>query len=258
MRKIKGWIDAGFCFVNGKQERFSRSKVPAYATISLEIPKQEKKELSFLFEDEAILVLNKPAGISCDERLVSQLAKCKKSALLVHRLDKETTGVLLCAKSNEIKDYFIEQFRNHLMQKHYVAIVDGVVQGECGTIENYLGPISRFEGHVKWGKVNKDGHFAETHWKVLKRAKKATMLELRPKTGRTHQLRVHTSQMGHPILGDFTYADTFRCPYKSARVLLHAERLAFTHPKTKRIVEYQAEIPADFAACLKELFSCVS
>jgi 23S rRNA-/tRNA-specific pseudouridylate synthase len=134
-----------------------------------------------------------------------------------------------------------------------VAIVDGKVAKENGVIENYLGPIQRYQGHVKWGVVPADGHFASTSWKVLKRFATATLLHLMPKTGKTHQLRVHTSGMGHPILGDFTYGKTFRCPYKAPRTLLHAKAIAFQHPVTGEKLELSCPLPADFEACLAEL-----
>jgi len=254
MRKIKGWIDAGYCFVKGRQERFARTAVGANSKVLLRVPVKEKREIAFLFEDEAILILDKPAGISCDARLEAELAKLKKASFLVHRLDKETTGLLLCAKTQKVKDYFIEEFREQRVQKRYVAIVDGNLAEESGSIENYIGPTSRYEGHVKWGKVMQGGHFAHTLWRVLKKAKSANLVELFPKTGRTHQLRVHTSQMGHPILGDHTYAKSFRCSYHVPRVMLHAEGLAFSHPVTGKIMEFHAPLPNDFLACLKELF----
>lgn len=254
MRKIKGWIDAGFCSVRGQRVRFSRTAVKAGERVLLHVPQLVQKDIQILFEDDALLIIDKPAGITCDERLVRDLAKLQKKVELVHRLDKETTGILLCAKTPQVKKYFIEEFRDLAVHKRYVAVVDGVVKEGEGAIENYLGPIQRYQGHVKWGVVAHDGHYASTEWRVLKRAKNASLLELSPKTGKTHQLRVHTSSMGHPILGDHTYAKGFRCPYKSPRVLLHAELLAFKHPVTQDVIRLSAPLPEDLMACLKELF----
>ncbi len=255
LRKIKGWIDAGFCFVGGRQERFSKSLVQAGATVTLRIPKEVKKEqIATLFEDEALLIINKPAGITCDERLVEEFKKQKKHVLLVHRLDKETSGLLLLAKSAEVKAYFVGEFKKHEVAKQYVAICDGVVKEDSGNCKNYLGPVERYQGHVKWGVVSKDGHFAETIWRVLKRGKSASLVQLMPITGRTHQLRIHTSGLGHPILGDHTYGKAFRSKYKAARTLLHAAHLQFTHPLTGSKMELSCPLPDDFEACLKELF----
>ncbi len=255
LRKIKGWIDAGFCFVGGRQERFSKSIVSSGQKVSLKVPEAVKKEeITYLFEDEAILIINKPAGITCDERLVDELKKKGKHVVLVHRLDKETSGVLLLAKSAKVKDYFIAEFKKHAVQKIYVAICDGTVKEDSGIIKNYLGPIERYQGHVKWGVVAKDGHFAETEWNVRKRGKDASLLQLMPITGRTHQLRIHTSGMSHPILGDHSYARGFRSKYRAARTLLHAAHLSFSHPLTGAKVEISCPLPEDFEACLKELF----
>ncbi|MBS0635518.1 MAG: hypothetical protein JSR37_08660, partial [Verrucomicrobia bacterium] len=140
MRKIKGWIDAGYCFVAARQQRFARTAVLAGQKITLNVVEQKIEEIAYIYEDEAILVIDKPAGITCDERLVKSLAKANKQVILVHRLDKETTGLLLLAKSEDIKKYFIEEFRNLAVEKSYVAIVDGVIEKPSGHIENYLGP----------------------------------------------------------------------------------------------------------------------
>lgn len=252
MRKLKGCIDAGFCFVNGRPQRFSRTVVAAGDKIQLTVPEAKAPtQIQIVYEDDLLLVIDKPEGHTCDERLVADLAKKGKKIELVHRLDKETTGLLLCAKTSAVKKYFIEQFRALLVQKQYIAIVDGIVKEDSGTVENYLGPIERYQGHVKWGVVYKDGHFAASSWQVLKRAKNATLLALMPKTGKTHQLRIHTSGMGHPILGDHVYAKGFRCAYKAPRVMLHAHKLAFVHPKTGQVLELVAEAPEDFKACMQ-------
>ncbi len=255
LRKIKGWIDAGFCTVAGRPQRFSRTQLVTGERVVLFVPeKQAPVQMLFIYEDDAILVLDKPAGITCDERLVADLAKKNKHIELVHRLDKETTGLLICAKTADVKKYFIQQFRALAVQKSYIAIVDGLVQENNGDIQNYLGPIQRYQGHVKWGVVSSDGHLASSHWHVLKRGKKTSLLHLEPKTGKTHQLRVHTSGMGHPILGDFTYSKTFSCTYKAPRILLHAKTLAFLHPQTHEMMQLSSELPKDIEACLKELF----
>ena len=252
LKKIKSMIDAGYCYINAKKERFYRTLVAPGMRIELAIP--EQTALEFIFEDDDILVVNKPVGITCDDRLVAALAKLDKKIELVHRLDKETTGLLLCAKKPAVKTYLLAQFKQHAIEKAYVAIVDGVVKEQSGQIENYLGPIHRYEGHVKWGAVTHDGHYAATNWQLLQRGTNASMLLLVPMTGKTHQLRVHTSGMGHPILGDHTYAKSFRCQYRAPRVLLHAATLRFKHPTQNKIVELSCEPPADFTACLQELF----
>ncbi len=255
MRKMKGWIDAGYCKVKNKVQRFYRTEVAVGDTVALQLPKlAAPQEIKIVYEDDDIVVIDKPVATTCDERLVKELATKNRQVELVHRLDKDTTGLLICAKNGNTKKYFIEQFRSLAVEKGYLAIVDGVVQKESGTIENYVGPIERYQGHVKWGVVPKDGHYAKTLWKVIKRAKNATLIELEPKTGKTHQLRLHASGMGHPILGDHTYGIKFRCHYSAPRVLLHAQKLRFIHPKTLQPVDLEQMPPEDFQACLKELF----
>ncbi len=253
MRKIKGWIDAGYCTIKGRPQRY-RALVISGLKVHLQVPEQASRDIQFIYEDDAIVVINKPPGITCDDRLVKDLAKKNRQVELIHRLDKETTGILLCAKTSDVKKYFIEQFRSLLVEKTYVAVVDGIVGDSSGSIENYLGPIQRSEGHVKWGVVSRDGHLAATEWLLIKRAKNASLLSLMPKTGKTHQLRVHTSGMGHPILGDHTYGKTFRCPYKAPRVLLHAQKIAFVHPLTSKKVELACELPQDFESCIRDVF----
>lgn len=253
MRKVKGWIDAGFCHVGGKKERFSRTQLKPGQKLELTLVETEAKKLEVLYHDEALVVVNKPSGITCDDRLERDLAKQGINAVLVHRLDKFTSGVLLLAKAQEIKAYFVEQFKALAVQKRYIAVVDGQLQREGGTIQNYLGPIKRLVGQVVWGVVHENGHYAETEWRLKQRLKQASVLELMPKTGKTHQLRVHTSFMGHPILGDDVYGKKFSCRYRAPRVLLHAEELAFIHPITKKLMHFTAKLPDDIVACIQEL-----
>ena len=254
MRKIKGWIDAGYCSILNRPERFSRTSIKAGQSIVLEVRERKSLPLQIIYEDDACIVLDKPEGITCDERLLKDFAKKNKHVELVHRLDKGTTGLLLLAKTAIAKDFFINQFRTREIEKIYVAIVDKVVIKDHGCIENYLGPIQRYQGHVKWGEVHANGYFASTKWHVLQRTKNATYLQFAPKTGKTHQIRVHASGMGHPILGDYTYAKKFFCPYSINRVLLHAKTLRFCHPDTQKMMSFTAPLPDDFIMCLKELF----
>lgn len=256
LKKVKGFIDAGYCFINGRPERFYRSKVMARSKVQLIIPEtaSRKKTLEVLLEDDAIIVFNKPAGVSCDDRLLSTLSKDDKTIYLVHRLDKETTGVLLCAKTESYQKDLIEQFHQRTVHKRYLAIVDNCLEQEDGVIENNLGKVSSYEGHVKWGVVEKGGYPARTDWTCKKRIKNASLVELRPQTGRTHQLRVHMASMNHPIIGDFYYCNRFTYSYDAVRQLLHAAFLSFTHPKTKRKVQVRAPLPEDMRAAIHSIF----
>jgi 23S rRNA pseudouridine1911/1915/1917 synthase len=235
-RKIKGWVDAGYCQVQGRIERFSRSRLRAGSVVSVCVTTQTKVPISTLYEDDVLLVINKPAKITCDERLEKTL-----KALLVHRLDKDTTGVLLLAKTAQIRDLLMKQFEERAVHKEYLAIVEGTM-APSGTIDKALGPISRIAGQVKWGVMPAGGHHAKTDWVAKKNFKKSTLVQLIPHTGRTHQLRVHLASIGHSIIGDKVYGKPNQ---KILRQLLHAEKLTFLHPVTSAPIQIVAPLPQD-------------
>ena len=260
-RKIKSLIDAGFCSINEKRERFANRPVVAKTCISLLIPDIEAKQTvtfskeRILFDDDAIFIYDKPANITCDEKGILSLFKKESLKLkLVHRLDKDTTGVLLCAKSEKAHQLLLEQFRKREVLKEYLAIVDGVLAQNHATIENYLAPLSRTPGQVRWGQVQKGGFYAETQWTCIKRAKNASLVGLFPQTGRTHQLRVHMSQIGHPIIGDRQYGKKFQCSYEALRQLLHAQKLLFCHPLIQKRLEVSAPLPQDMKDAIQNIF----
>jgi 23S rRNA pseudouridine1911/1915/1917 synthase len=235
-RKIKGWIDAGYCSIQGRIERFSRTKVRSGNVVSVTVLEVTKNPIIILYEDEAILVIDKPAKITCDERLEKTV-----KALLVHRLDKDTTGVLLLAKTKALRDTLMAQFEERNVQKQYIALVDGAMP-QKGTIDTPLGPISRAAGRVMWGVVHAGGHHAKTDWICKKSNKRASIVELMPHTGRTHQLRVHLASIGHPIIGDSVYGKPTTV---ASRQMLHAEKLTFLHPVTGVPLEIVAPMPRD-------------
>ena len=257
LRKVKSYIDAGFCKVRGKQERFYRTKVDVDTHVALHIPPRIETEKCFevVFEDDDLFIINKPSGISCDERLILHFAKEGKEILLVHRLDKDTTGLLLSAKSQQVKEALVTQFREKAVYKEYVACVDKVMYQDSGVCEDYLALIALTAGQVRWGRSSQ-GVYAKTTWKCLLRGDRASFVLLIPETGRTHQLRVHMSQMGHPILGDRQYGTSFECSYIPKRHLLHAKSLSFLHPATGKRIDLSVEIPDDMkkakAYCFKE------
>jgi RluA family pseudouridine synthase len=179
-----------------------------------------------LYENEDLLIVDKPAGWVCSEE------NCQRTfgprLKLIHRLDKDTTGALALAKSAKSRDVWMERFAKREMEKHYLAIVDGVPKEAEGTRESYLARKRTFEGQTIWGSASRGLH-AVTHWKKLAHGNAASLLLCTPETGRTHQIRVHLAEMGHPILIDRQYAAQFRCPLFSRRPLLHAFRLRFEH-----------------------------
>lgn len=257
---IKNALEKNCCTINGRTERFASTIVGTGDKIILnleclpekEIQREEKERI--LYEDSSLYVYNKPPGINCDrEGILKFLQKRNPSLQLIHRLDRDTTGVLLLAKSEEIFQLVVEQFKQKKVQKHYLAIVDGIMDKNRGEIHNNLGKLSDYAGQSIWGSVEK-GLEAITEWNCMKRGNRASLLSCFPKTGRTHQLRVHLSEMGHPILGDFQYGKKFKCPFRPSRILLHSYEIKFFHPLSGHPLHMTAPVPDDFKIAQEELF----
>lgn len=229
VRYVKKLINLNHCRINGKIERFGSTLVRAGDSITF-IPQRLAEAPTTLFEDEYILAINKPAGC---------LSKSK-----VHRLDRDTSGLLLIAKHDPAP--LIQLFKERQVQKRYLAIVDGVPP-PTGVVENRLGKRGHFAGQTVWG-AHPAGRYAKTSWKRLHHGKDWAALYCYPKTGRTHQIRVHLAGQGHPILGDGQYGKRFRCSYLATRHMLHAESLSFIHPWTQKPLELIAPTPEEFHA----------
>lgn len=262
-KRIKKAIEHNACLLNGSKERFASTLLGKGDRIQMDISLlQEKTQVRPLFEpsrvlyeDKDLLVYNKPAGIASDEMGISQVVhQYIPHAELVHRLDKDTTGALLFAKSKPILNAMIQSFQKQTINKVYLAIVDGIPKSTSGNIENYLGKLHDYEGQTIWGEVPKNkGVLAKTDWRLEGTAEGASLLMCYPKTGRTHQIRVHLFEMGHPILGDYQYAREFKSNYRPLRYLLHAWQLSFMHPATEALIEVTAPIPHDFPEAWKSL-----
>lgn len=218
--------------------------------------KEEDIALDVIYEDKDIIVINKPVGLvvhpapgNSEHTLVNALLfKFRKLSDInperpgiVHRLDKDTSGVLVIARNNHAHLILAEQFAQHSIKRKYVALVRGRIEFDEGVIELPIArhPIKRKNMAVSFSESSK---YAKTHYKVIKRKKNFTFLELTPHTGRTHQLRVHLSHINHPILGDIKYgkASDF------LRLALHAKSLGFTHPTTGKFVEFSVPEPKEF------------
>ncbi|MFA5286965.1 MAG: RluA family pseudouridine synthase [Candidatus Omnitrophota bacterium] len=217
--------------------------------------KAEDIKLDIVYEDEDLAVINKPTGMvvhpapgNYEHTLVNALKNIFKSLSdinpdrpgIVHRLDKETSGLLVIAKNNASHLDLVRQFAEHSVKKEYLAIVKGSVEFDEGMIE---APIARHATRRKNMAVNfsDQAKEAKTHYRTLKRYKNFSLLELKPFTGRTHQLRVHLDFIGHPILGD----DKYGKGNEFTRLALHAKTLGFTHPRTGKFVEFKAPIPKE-------------
>ena len=254
VKAIKRAIDSKFCTVNHQIETFSSYPLKENDIVRLNEAafktKKSESKIPILYEDKELLIVNKPAGIISDNRLIkSRLSNPQLE--LVHRLDKETSGVLILAKTFEAKEKMIALFKRRAVRKLYLAIVDGVMDKDEGKIDNFLGKKKSYQGQTIYGSVDgKKGLRAITLWRVLSRGKTASVVCCEPFTGRTHQLRVHRSGMGHPILGDVQYGKKFICPFKPLRNLLHAYSIVFVHPSTGKELKVIAPIPVDFKECL--------
>jgi RluA family pseudouridine synthase len=259
-RQVKRFIESNLCHVNGKVERFASTPLMKGWRVAFDnerkpdtAPKEwviEKRRV--LFEDEHFLIYDKPAAISCDESGILTLLKPQWPDLhLVHRLDRDTTGVLILAKSEQAATSMQDLFRNHLVAKGYWAVVDGAVEKPTGTISKRIAKVS--EG--RWAAVERGqgGAPASTEWVLQSKSNNASLLLCKPATGRTHQIRLHLHAIGHPILGDYHYHRDFSCPYRPLRPLLHARRIGFNHPFTQQEMEVQAPLPEDFKQALKAL-----
>ena len=269
---IQRLIETGKILVNGKKVKASY-KVQVNDKITMEEEKAVEIELKaqdipveIIYEDRDIIVVNKPKGMvvhpangNPDGTLVNAImAICKDSLSgiggevrpgIVHRLDKETSGILIVAKNDKAHINLSQQIKEHKVKKTYIALVKGIVKENNATINM---PIGRSEKDRKKMAVTKKGKEAITHFKVLKRYDKYTLLEINIETGRTHQIRVHLSQIGYPIVGDEVYSKG-KNEWNIKGQCLHAKSLDFKHPITNEDMHLEAKIPQYFEEILEEL-----
>ena len=221
--------------------------------------KGENIPLDIVYEDEDIVIINKrsgmvvhPASGNYENTLVNALIyrynldDTNLRSGIVHRIDKDTSGLVIVAKNDKTLELLTEMFKNKEIKKTYLAIVDGVINNKSGTIN---APITRDVKDRKKMMVGKDGKNSITHFYVLKTFKNNTYLSLNLETGRTHQIRVHMAYIGHPITNDKVYGKE----NTSFGQYLHASKLEFIHPITKKEIKVEAEFPEEFQEKLKEL-----
>lgn len=269
---VQKLIENGNVLVDGKKRKISY-KVQVGEVIELDIPeaketgiKAEDIPLDIVYEDEDIIVVNKPKGMvvhpangNPDGTLVNAImAHCKGSLSgiggeirpgIVHRLDKDTSGLLIVAKNDKAHINMSEQIKNREVKKIYIALVRGVVPENEATINM---PIGRSTKDRKKMAVRKDGKEAITHFKVLKRYANYTLLEVKIDTGRTHQIRVHMAEIGHPVVGDMVYSNG-KNEIGVQGQMLHAKSLDFKHPITGKQMHLEAEVPEGFVFVLNQL-----
>lgn len=252
-KQIKRALEANGCRVNGRIERFPSRLLKSGDVVAFRWPGAISATSSILFSDRFFLILNKPSGWVCDSSILKRLTPDWGPLWLVHRLDRETTGSLILARTPEVRAQFEKLFVEGLIQKTYWAVVDGAPITEVGVQQQPLIRKEPLAGKQRWGAaLPGEGLAAETRWHCLHRGANCALLECSPITGRTHQIRIHLALMGHPILGDHLYASRFRCTPVPERVMLHAVSLSFPHPVTGETIQVKAPIPPEMARLLKE------
>lgn len=220
-----------------------------------------------IFEDEELLVIDKPAGLLCHpagargrgESIVDLLAhKLSQQGWpddlrpgLVHRLDKDTSGLLIFTKNPDSHARIAKQFQSRQVKKTYLALAGGIIEANSGSLE---GKLARNPLRRNQFSVSSEGRYSLTHFNVIERLHKgATLVELNPVTGRTHQLRVQLSAYGHPIVGDALYGGRTLCGGAIKRQMLHAHKIGFFHPESNEKLFFESPLPPDFQAALKLL-----
>jgi 23S rRNA pseudouridine1911/1915/1917 synthase len=265
----KKLIDDGNVFVEDKNMKASY-KIQENKKICVKIPEDKPLEidaediqLDILYEDDDILVVNKPKGMvvhpaagNYKGTLVNAImAHCKDDLSgingvirpgIVHRIDKDTSGILVIAKNDKAHIHLANQLKEHSMKRIYVAVVKGVLKNDVGTIN---APIGRSLKNRKKMAVVQNGKNAVTHYKVIRRFNDCTMIEVRLETGRTHQIRVHMSHIGYPLLGDDVYGNGEN-KYGFVGQALHAKTLGFIHPSTNEYMEFESDPPKEFQKLL--------
>ncbi|MBR3368312.1 RluA family pseudouridine synthase [Candidatus Saccharibacteria bacterium] len=241
---LQTFIKSGFVEVDGKIVKKPNTKVEKNAKIVLNAPKNTKKleKLEVIFEDENVLVVDKPAGLlSMAKGEYCPETTLEDYGLLVHRLDRDTSGVVILAKNEETRKMLRKQFQDRKTHKTYYAIVEGRPKLDEAMIDL---PIARNLKHPTTFQVDPKGKEAKTHYKVLKTDNNFSLIELKPESGRTHQLRVHMKYIGTPIYGDPVYGSG----KKAKRLFLHAKKLEITIPgkNENQRKTFESELPKEF------------
>ncbi|MBW8191890.1 23S rRNA pseudouridine(1911/1915/1917) synthase RluD [Neiella marina] len=270
--RIKTWLDEGRVEINGKVAKKAREKVVGGENVVLnamledEVQHQaEDIDLNIVFEDDDILVVNKPAGLVVHPGAGNQQGTLLNALLhhcpdlieipragIVHRLDKDTTGLMVVAKTIPAQTHLVARLQARDITREYEAVAIGVMTAG-GTIEE---PIDRHPHRRTAMAVHPHGKEAITHYRVAEKFPNHTRLRLRLETGRTHQIRVHMSHLHHPLVGDVLYGGRNRLPKGASEIMietlrgfrrqaLHAARLILAHPITGEEMEWQAPVPAD-------------
>ena len=266
-------IKEGQVLVNGKTVK-SGYQLSKGDEVSVTIPEPkeldvepQKMDLDIVYEDEDVILINKPKGMvvhpapghTTDTLVNGLLYHCKDNLSgingvarpgIVHRIDRDTTGILIVCKNDMSHNSIAAQLKEHSINRRYRALVHGNLKEDTGTVE---GPIGRHPVDRKKMAINeRNGKPAVTHFTVLERFGNYTLIECKLETGRTHQIRVHMTSIGHPLVGDEVYGPA-KCPFKLQGQCLHAMVLGFVHPRSGEYMEVSADLPEYFDDLLKIL-----
>jgi 23S rRNA pseudouridine1911/1915/1917 synthase len=274
--KITAWIKSGDALINNKAFK-PKDKVKGSQVVMLSLNKKQNNDwsaeniaLNIVFEDEDIIIINKPFGLvthpgagnwngTLANALLyydSKLSKLDRAGI-VHRLDKNTSGLMVIARNEKSQKYLVEQLQSHSVVREYSAIVYGhMISG--GSVND---PIGRDPKDRVKQAVSSNGKDATTHYRVIDRFKSHTHVKAVLETGRTHQIRVHLSHIGHPLLGDPMYGGRVRFPKKASEILkesllgfkrqaLHSKKLTLNHPSTGELMSWKAPLPDDMLELL--------
>lgn len=268
---IQGLIDNDNIKVNDKLIK-SNYKLKLNDIIEVNLPeplelevKAEDIKLDIVYEDHDVIVVNKPQGMvvhpapgNYTGTLVNALLyHCKDLSGIngvirpgiVHRIDKDTSGILVVAKNDNSHNFLAAQLKDHSMKREYYALVEGRVKNDIGTINEKLGRDPK--DRIKMAIV-KEGREAITHYEVLENYDYTTLVKCNLETGRTHQIRVHMAHIGHPLVGDPVYGYK-KSKFKLMGQMLHAKTLGFVHPTTKEFLEFSTELPSYFKNIIEKL-----
>ena len=278
--RLKALIRSGAVEAGGKAVRDPATKVRGVETLRVAVPEpapahNEAQDipLNIVFEDEHLLVLDKPAGLvvhpaagNADGTLVNALLHYCSGSLsgiggvarpgIVHRIDKDTSGLLVVAKTDVAHEGLAKQFAAHSIDRRYLAIVNGVPKAGQGSVNAALARSATNRKKIAIVEGNRGKH-AVTHWRRLEVLKDAALVECRLETGRTHQVRIHMASIGHPLIGDPVYGHSGKTHAKLLNELqfhrqaLHAAELGFIHPITKNRLSFSSAMPTD----MQELFN---
>ncbi len=266
------WIAEGLCSIDGKVQTKAGSNVKTGSTVAFTVPdavestvEKENIPIRILYEDEDVAVVDKPCGMVVHPAagnesgtLVNALLYAMDSLSgiggvkrpgIVHRLDKDTSGLLMVAKNDLAHESLSRQLSERTMEKHYLAVVEGRMKEESGEIEK---PIDRSKKDRKKMAIDPEGRYALSRWTLVENLRDAALVNVHILTGRTHQIRVHMKSIGHPLAGDSIYGLS-KGGVRVPRLMLHAYTLDFTHPRSGERLHFEDEPPQEFLAAVDKL-----